>query len=142
MWLTVFTILFRSLRNCVLGALGVLTYLRVQVLGVLTSLRFYLVNSLAIKKIVVHICKCMLTDVGLKVEIVRNNKFHEIFLEISLTLQPFNDQCSHHIETSQLICYANQLTGFYMVGTLVVKGLMPKIPKWLDTLQNLTVSNL
>ena len=36
----------------------------------------------------------------------------------------FNDQCSHHIETSQLICRANQLTGFYMMGTLVVKGLM------------------
>ena len=34
---------------------------------------------------------------------------------------------SHHIETSQLICsanQANQLTGFYMMGTLVVKGLM------------------
>ena len=34
-----------------------------------------------------------------------------------------NDQCSHHIETSQLICSANQLTGFYMMRTLVVKGL-------------------
>ena len=29
----------------------------------------------------------------------------------------FNDQCSHYIETSQL-------TGFYMVGTMVVKGLI------------------
>ena len=37
--------------------------------------------------------------------------------------QLFNDQCSHHIETSQLIFRANQLTGFYMMGTLVVKGL-------------------
>ena len=37
--------------------------------------------------------------------------------------QLFNDQCSHHIETSQLIYRANQLTGFYMMGTLVVKGL-------------------
>ena len=37
---------------------------------------------------------------------------------------PFNDQCSHHVETSQLICSANQLTGFYMRGTLVVKRLM------------------
>ena len=27
------------------------------------------------------------------------------------------------METSQLICSANQLTGFYMMGTLVVKGL-------------------
>ena len=30
---------------------------------------------------------------------------------------------SSHIEISQLICPANQLTGFYMRGTLVVKGL-------------------
>ena len=35
----------------------------------------------------------------------------------------FHDQCSHHIETSQLIFRANQLTGFYMMGSLVVKGL-------------------
>ena len=34
------------------------------------------------------------------------------------------DQCSHHIETSQLIWSANQLTGFYMMRTLVVKGLI------------------
>ena len=27
------------------------------------------------------------------------------------------------METSQLICSTNQLTGFYMIGTLVVKGL-------------------
>ena len=33
------------------------------------------------------------------------------------------DQYSHHIETSQLICSPNQLAGFYMMGTLVVKGL-------------------
>ena len=37
--------------------------------------------------------------------------------------QPFNDQCSHHIKTSQLICRINQLTGFYMMGTLFVKRL-------------------
>ena len=40
------------------------------------------------------------------------------------TNQPFNGQCSHHIETSQLICSANQLTGFYTMGTLAVKGLI------------------
>ena len=36
----------------------------------------------------------------------------------------FNDQCPTHIETSQLICRANQLIVFYMRGRLVVKGLM------------------
>ena len=47
-----------------------------------------------------------------------------LFFKISTQQQPilsFNDQSSHHIETSQLICSANQLTGFYMMGTLVVK---------------------
>ena len=43
-------------------------------------------------------------------------------LFIFLFAEPFNNQCPHHIETSQLICRANQLTGFYMMGTLVVKG--------------------
>ena len=45
---------------------------------------------------------------------------------MALTLKPFNDQYSP-IETSQLIWKANQLTGFYMMGTLVVKGLIPGI---------------
>ena len=47
--------------------------------------------------------------------------------KLSLIVKPksfaFNDQCSHRIETSQLICSANQLTLFYMMGTLVVKRL-------------------
>ena len=42
---------------------------------------------------------------------------------VFFTPLPFNDQCSHHRETSQLICSANQLSGFYMMGTLVVKKL-------------------
>ena len=42
----------------------------------------------------------------------------------SQVLWPFNDQCSHHLETSQLIFSANQLTGFYTMGKLVVKGLI------------------
>ena len=37
--------------------------------------------------------------------------------------EPFKGQCPHHKETSLLICSANQLTSFYMMGTLVVKGL-------------------
>ena len=38
--------------------------------------------------------------------------------------EPFNGQCPSGIETSQLICSANQLTGFYVRGTLIVKGLI------------------
>ena len=37
--------------------------------------------------------------------------------------QPFNGQYLCHIKTSQLICRANQLTGFFVRGTLTVKGL-------------------
>ena len=36
--------------------------------------------------------------------------------------QPFSNHYSDHIETSQLICSADQLIGFYMMGALVVKG--------------------
>ena len=35
-------------------------------------------------------------------------------------------QSCHHIETSQLICSANQLTGFYMMTTLVFYELKVK----------------
>ena len=38
-------------------------------------------------------------------------------------LKPLTINVAHHIETSQLIYIANQLTGFYMMGTLVVNGL-------------------
>ena len=31
-------------------------------------------------------------------------------------------QCCPHIETSQMICCANQLTGFYMRATLTLNG--------------------
>ena len=46
--------------------------------------------------------------------------------ELPTLFQPFSDQCSHHIETSQLICSTNQLAGFYMMGTLIVKGLISR----------------
>ena len=36
---------------------------------------------------------------------------------------PIKCQCCPHIETSQLICTANQLTGFYMRATLAFNGL-------------------
>ena len=36
---------------------------------------------------------------------------------------PFKNQYPSHIEISQLICRANQLTGFHTRETLVVKGL-------------------
>ena len=37
--------------------------------------------------------------------------------------KPIKCQCCPHIETSQLIYKANQLTGFYMKATLAFNGL-------------------
>ena len=42
--------------------------------------------------------------------------------KVIFLVEPFSDQGVSHIETSQLIC-SNQLTGFYMGETLVVKEL-------------------
>ena len=39
-------------------------------------------------------------------------------------INPFKCQCCPHIETSQLICFANQLTGFYIRVTLAFNGLI------------------
>ena len=36
---------------------------------------------------------------------------------------PFHDRGRYHIETSSLICGANQWTGFYMITASVMKGL-------------------
>ena len=51
--------------------------------------------------------------------------FHEIKVCGRVCIfNPITCQCCPHIETSQLICTANQLTGFYMGATLALNGLM------------------
>ena len=47
-------------------------------------------------------------------------------------------QCCPHIKTSQLVCYANQLTGFYMRTTLAFNGL--KSNNYGDTFKRLSIS--
>ena len=42
---------------------------------------------------------------------------------MKLNLKPIKCQCRPHIETSQLICCTNQLTGLYMTATLAFTGL-------------------
>ena len=54
----------------------------------------------------------------------------EIFLQIGkssgyrrpitnhILINPLTTNVPHHIETSQLICIENQLTGFYMMGNI------------------------
>ena len=41
-----------------------------------------------------------------------------------LLLQLVHDRCTYHMETSLLICRANQWAGFYMVETSIMKMLM------------------
>ena len=49
------------------------------------------------------------------------NFYTKVLKYLRLKKFPEQCQCSHHIETSQLICRANQLTGFYMMETLAVE---------------------
>ena len=48
--------------------------------------------------------------------------------ENCLLFNPLNTSVCPHIETSQLICRANQLTGFYMRATLAFNGLTYYLP--------------
>ena len=57
--------------------------------------------------------------------IIRQWVLNPDFLDLpTYHIEPFNDQCSHYIETSQLIRGANKLTVFYIMGILVFKGLI------------------
>ena len=42
---------------------------------------------------------------------------------LKLQFQPFNDQLSPHLGTSQLVYRANQLIGYFMMGALALKWL-------------------
>ena len=44
------------------------------------------------------------------------------FLRINTKHLPIKSQNRHHIETSQLICITNQLTGFYVMTTMAFYG--------------------
>ena len=53
-----------------------------------------------------------------------------VFRKILRTCQLFHDGGRYHIETSPLICSANQWTGFYMITASVMKEL-----EWMNTLK-------
>ena len=55
----------------------------------------------------------------------KHQKTNLVFTE-SKQQEPIHDQCSHHTETSQLICKANHPTGFYMIGKFNVNGFSVK----------------
>ena len=40
------------------------------------------------------------------------------FDSMSLHMNPLTTNITHHIENSQLVCGANQLTGLYMTGNI------------------------
>ena len=44
-------------------------------------------------------------------------RFRTVYMSVN-TFNPLTTNVPHHIETSQLICSANQLTGFYMMGDI------------------------
>ena len=69
---------------------------------------------------------------------------YEIFSGSNFTLpglQLFHDESPYHVETSPFICFANQWTGFYTIGTTVMKELISFItsrkflkgPKYITT---------
>ena len=72
----------------------------------------YILISIFLLNFPIRLCTSRLDD---KIFIMAANK----------SFSHFNDQCLSHIETSQLICRANHINGFYMTGKLVVKGLNP-----------------
>ena len=49
-------------------------------------------------------------------------------LHLVYSSQPFQDRGRYHIETSPLICEADQWTGFYMITVSVLKELLTDFP--------------
>ena len=44
--------------------------------------------------------------------------YQKWFAYIEIQRNPLTTSVPHHIETRRLICSANQLTGFYMMGNI------------------------
>ena len=59
---------------------------------------------------------------------------------IKILILSIEDQSCHHVETSQMICFANQLTGFCMIATLVFNGLLMIISGKVTCSLNLCIS--
>ena len=49
-------------------------------------------------------------------------------------------QSCHHMETSQFICSADQLTGFYMIVTLTFNELRTYLPSCENSLRHLVIT--
>ena len=93
------------------------------------NLKFYISVTKGLKLKVGKFLGLILTFVEVLGEKLVGGLFSPIMNRVNKRLQytcfPISyDQCSTHIETSQFICCANQVTDFYMRRTLVVKGLI------------------
>ena len=64
--------------------------------------------------------KEMLSGLGLSYHSTLKSlpNIHRFYLHGRSGFNPLTTNVSYHIETSQLICYVNQLTGFYMTGNI------------------------
>ena len=49
---------------------------------------------------------------------MQNWSYFKANVQIKGLINPLTTNVSHHIEPSQLICFADQLTGFYMMGNI------------------------
>ena len=74
------------------------------------------------QKLIAHSCK--IGGMGIINPMCNANK--EYVNSRELINEAFHDGGPYHIENSPLICYANQWTGFYMIGTSVMKELIEK----------------
>ena len=70
---------------------------------------------------------------------------HELsfsFDALEVTLTPLKTKIFHHIETRKLIYRTNQLTGFYMMGTMVFYGSARLFSQLMFTCSKSTIATL
>ena len=70
-----------------------------------------------------HLVSRFTCNIWVIVDVISNSSVCRISsysrLEItSIAINPLTTNAPHHIENSQLICIANELTGFYMMGNI------------------------
>ena len=89
----------------------------------------------ALKRTVYYIhrwtCNILLGRIDDRVKHLWWNSFFKI--QTAKSCEPIKCHCCLHIETSQLICIANQLTDFYMRATLAFKSTLVQIWKYPET---------
>ena len=84
----------------------------------------FLGNSLVVFKLTLLLMQSVATSATFDLFFVFSlGLMHLIAPNAQLNVYPIKCQYCPHIETSQLICMTNQLTGFYTRATLALNGL-------------------